>query len=217
MELTGFDFVAGAILLVSGLVGLARGATRELVTVIAFVAAVVGSIFALRFSGPLTHHFIHTAWLAHIAALIVVFIIIYVIVRLMGGQLTRGVRQTALSGLDRTLGFAIGLARGVVAVGVLVILIRAATPPERMPHWFTGAKVYPLANAAGSTLRAFAPKGMELARRVAPTVENALTPEESDADESGNRSGQPPRVAGRHGNTDKERKALDDLVEKSRL
>ncbi|HEY1448442.1 MAG TPA: CvpA family protein [Caulobacteraceae bacterium] len=214
MDLTGFDFVAGAILLVSGLVGLARGATRELVTVIAFVGAVIASIFALRFSGPLAHHFIHTAWLASIAALLVVFIIVYVIVRLVGGQLTRGVRQTALSSLDRTLGFAIGLARGVVAVGVLVILIRAATPPERMPHWFTGAKVYPLANAAGSALRAFAPKGMELARRVAPTVEGALTPEESENGERGMAPGE--RPSSRHGNTDKERKALDDLVEKSR-
>jgi membrane protein required for colicin V production len=217
MELTGFDFVAGAILLVSGLVGLARGATRELVTVIAFVGAVVASIFALRFSGPLAHHFIHTAWLAQIAALIVVFVVVYVIVRLVGGQLTRGVRQTALSSFDRILGFAIGLARGVVMVGVLVLLIRAATPPERMPHWFTGAKVYPLANAAGSTLRAFAPKGMAFARRMAPSVENALTPEDSNADGGDNASGQPPRAAGRHGNTAKERKALDDLVEKSRL
>jgi membrane protein required for colicin V production len=217
MGLTGFDFIAVAILLVSGLVGLLRGATRELVTVIAFVGAAIASVFALRFSGPLAHHFIHTAWLAHIAALIVVFILVYVVVRLVGGQLTRGVRQTALSSLDRTLGLAIGLARGVVAVGILVILIRAATPAERMPHWFTHAKVYPLANAAGSALRAFAPKGMELARQVAPSVENALVPGESDENEGDKSSGGPPRAAGRHGNTDKERKALDDLVEKSRL
>jgi membrane protein required for colicin V production len=217
MGLTGFDFIAGAILLVSGLVGLARGATRELVTVIAFITAVVGSIFALRFSAPLARHFIHTAWLAHIAALIVVFIIVYVIVRLIGGQLTRGVRQTGLSGFDRVLGGVIGLARGVVVVGVLVLLIRAATPPERMPHWFTHARVYPMANAAGSALRAFAPKGMEFARQVAPSVENALTSDEQDGDESGNDATAPHQASGRHGNTVKERKALDDLVEKSRL
>jgi membrane protein required for colicin V production len=215
--LTGFDFIAGAIFLISGLVGLVRGATREVVTVVAFIAAAVTAIFALRLSGPLARHFVHTAWLANIAAFIVVFVIVYIIVRLVGGRLIRGVRQTRLSSLDRILGFAIGLARGAVAVGLLVILIRAATPPERAPHWFTHAKVYPLASAAGSALRAFAPKGMEMAKRVAPTVENAIVPEEPAADGHDSRTGETPRSPGRHGATDKERKALDDLVEKSRL
>ena len=40
--MTGFDYIAGAILLVSGVIGFFRGATRELVTVIAFLAAAVG-------------------------------------------------------------------------------------------------------------------------------------------------------------------------------
>ncbi len=216
MGLTGFDFVACAILLMSGLVGFARGATREVVTVTAFIAAAVGALFLLRFSGPLAHHFIHTTWLAHVAALIVGFIIIYIVVRLVGGRLTQGVRQTALSGLDRILGFAIGLARGAVAIGILVILIRAATPPERMPHWFTHARIYPLANAAGSVLRSFAPKGMAMASHVAPSVENAITADDANADEGESRTAAAPAAAGRHGNTDKERKALDDLVEKSR-
>jgi hypothetical protein len=52
---------------------------------------------------------------------------------------------------------------------------------------------------------------------VAPSVENALTPNDLNADEGDKASGQPPRATGRHGNTAKERKALDDLVEKSRL
>ena len=35
--MTAFDYIAGAILIVSGVIGLARGATREITTVIAFV------------------------------------------------------------------------------------------------------------------------------------------------------------------------------------
>lgn len=214
--MTGFDVAVGAILLISALVGFVRGATREVVTVVAFVAAVVVSIFALRFSAPVARHFIHTVWLAHVAALIAVFVIAYVIVRLIGGRLTRGVRQTSLSGLDRLLGFAIGLARGVVAVGLVVLLIRAATPPERMPRWFTHARTYHLANMAGSALRALGPRGMEMARHVAPAVENALAPEEPDADSGDNQSGATSRPGAHRGYTDKQRKALDDLVEKSR-
>lgn len=206
--MTGFDIFAGAILLVSGLVGFLRGATREVVTVAAFVIAVVVSIFALRFTAPLAGHFIHTHWLAHVAALAGIFLAVYIAVRLAGGMLTRGVRQTALSGLDRVAGFAIGLARGVVAVGVIVLAIRAATPPERLPHWYTQAKTYPLANAAGGALKAFAPKGMAMVRQAAPTVENALTP--GDSEESSDAGGKP------QGYTDRQRGALNVLVEKSR-
>lgn len=214
--MTGFDYVAGAILLVSGAVGFARGATRELVTVIAFVAAAAGSVLLLRFSGPLAHHFIHTAWLARVAALIVGFIAIYIIVRLLGGRLTQGVRQTVLSGPDRLLGFAIGLARGVVAIAILVVLIRAATPPERLPHWFTQARSYPMASAAGSALRALAPKGLAMARNMAPSVESAVTAEGENTDGNHDVTGEAKAPHARHGYTDKERKALDDLVEKSR-
>jgi membrane protein required for colicin V production len=214
--MTGFDYIAGAILLVSGAVGFVRGATRELVTVIAFVAAAVGSVLLLRFSGPLARHVIHTTWLAHVAALIAGFIVIYIIVRLLGGRLTQGVRQTVLSGPDRVLGFAIGLARGVVAIAVLVVLIRAATPPERLPGWFTHARSYPLASAAGSALRALAPRGLAIARNMAPTVENAVTAEGENTDENRGATGEASAPHAHRGYTDKERKALDDLVEKSR-
>ena len=146
--MTGFDLFTGAILLVSGLIGFVRGATRELTTAIAFVLAVAAAIFLLRFSAPVAHHFIHTVWLARVAAIVVVFLVTYVVVRLAGGQLTRGVRQTALSGLDRVAGLAIGLARGVVIVGVMVLLITVATPHERLPSWLTHARAYPLASAA---------------------------------------------------------------------
>jgi membrane protein required for colicin V production len=200
--LTGFDIAAGVILLTSGLVGFARGATREVVTVTAFIVAVAVSIFALRLTGPLTAHFVHVHWLARTAALIGGFLVVYVAVRLAGGALSRGVRQSVLSGPDRLLGAAIGLARGVVVVGLIVLAIRAATPPERLPGWYTHATVYPLANAAGGALQALAPKGMSLMKRAEPEVENAMNAGDGDT-----RS---------QGYSDAQRGALNVLVEKSR-
>ncbi len=208
-----FDYIAGAVLLVSGLMGFARGATREITTVIAFVLAAVVAVFALRFTGPIARHAIHTPWIANTAAILILFILAYIVLRMIGGALTRTVRQTALSGLDRGLGFAIGLVRGLVVIGVFALLINAATPPERMPSWITGARIYPLAEAAGAVLRTFAPKGLKVARGVAPAMTEAVTGETP-----------PPTTApkpargrpGLHGYSDDQRRALDALVEKSR-
>ncbi len=225
--MTVFDVAVGAVLLVSGLIGLARGATREVTTVIALVLAVVAAIAGLRFAGPLARHFIATPWLATAAALLAVFLIVYITLRLLAGRLTQGVRRTALSGLDRGLGFAIGLVRGLVIVAVVQLLISATTPVERMPAWMTRAKLYPLTAAAAHGLRAFAPAGLQMAHAVAGDARDAVN--EADAPPgaqaapetqagpgtrpSGTRPA--PKRADR-GYTDGQRQALDDLVEKSR-
>ena len=90
----------------------------------------------------------------------------------------------------------------VVVVGVVVLAIRAATPPERLPGWYTHATVYPVANAAGGALQALAPQGMSLIRRAAPEVESAMNADDGET--------QP------KGYSDAERGALNVLVEKSR-
>ena len=172
--MTAFDYAAGVLLLVSGLFGFARGATHEITTVVALVVAAILAVAALRFTGPLALHAIHTPWLAKAAAVLLTFIVVYIVLRMIGGALTRGVKQTSLSGLDRLLGFGVGLVRALVALGGFILLIDAATPPERMPAWITGAKLYPLASAAGGALRTFAPQGLKVAHDVAPSLADTV-------------------------------------------
>ncbi|MGI9169184.1 MAG: CvpA family protein [Caulobacteraceae bacterium] len=206
--MTLFDLLAGAVLAVSGLIGYARGATREVTTVIAFVLAAVIAVFALRFTGPLARHFIATAWMANAAAILILFVVAYVVLRWVGGQLTGGVRRTVLSGPDRVLGFAIGVVRGLVVIGAVALLLTAATPPERMPAWVVRARLFPLATAAGGALRAFAPRGFKVAHDMATGAEQAVT---APAEPS------PAKQTARgRGYSESQRKALDDLVEKSR-
>lgn len=214
MGLTGFDIFAGAVLVISAGLGLIRGGTREVVTLSAFVAGAAAAILGIRFAAPLARRFIHTPWLAHVVALIALFLVAYVIVRLIGGRLMQGVRDSSLSGPDRVFGLAFGIVRGLVAVGLVVILIRATTPPERMPTWFTHAKLYPVASTAGRTLRVLGPKGMKLARNIAPSVGGALSTNE--AEDPAPPESRSARTVRRGGYSDRQRKELDELVEKSR-
>jgi membrane protein required for colicin V production len=215
-----FDIAAGLVLIVSAIVGLRRGATREVTTVLAFLAAAVIAVFALRFTGTIARHMVATPWMANVAALLVTFVAAYFILRLIAGVLTRGVQATVLSGPDRVLGGGIGVARGLVAVGACLLLIDAAMPPQRLPVWITGARLYPVADASASLLRAFAPQGWKLAGDAAPGVASEIMGERRDtvdvADDSpAIRSGRDP---GHHdpGYSEQQRKALDVLVEKSR-
>ena len=213
-----FDIIAGLILIVSAIVGLSRGATREVTTIIAFVAAAMIAVFGLRYTGPVARTMVATPWMANVAALLVLFVAAYVLLRLIGGMLTRGVQQTLLSGPDRFLGGGIGVARGLIAVGALLLLVDAAIPPARVPVWITGARLYPLADASAGLLRVFAPQGWKLATVVAPGVAEAVLESPQPSQERTMNDGLPIRSSSERqpGYSEQQRKALDVLVEKSR-
>ena len=168
-----FDVAVLAIFGLSALVGLARGATRELTTMFALFASAALAFLALRFTGPIARHAVHATWLGNAAAFIGVFIVLYFGFRMIGGAMTRGVRSTVLSGPDRVAGAAVGAVRAWVLVGALALLLDAVTPIERMPPWITGARTYPLVTAAAGSLRAFAPRGMKLAKAALPALGSA--------------------------------------------
>jgi membrane protein required for colicin V production len=172
---TQFDLIVILLLAVSGLIGCLRGATREVLTVLAFVLGVAVALFSLRFTGPLFRPLVHVGWLAKAVAALVVFIAVYLLTRILGARLAHNVRHIdSLSLLDRVIGLAFGLVRALVLLGVFQLLFQAATPPGRAPRWIAQATLYPLAVDSGRVLRLLAPQGSAMARTLAPTVEHAV-------------------------------------------
>ena len=196
--MTPFDALALLILAASVGIGFVRGGSSEIVTVVAFILAVMLAIVGLRISGPIARHAIHVGFLANAVAILVVFAIVYAILRLIGRRLTRRIPGAdAGSRTDRLLGALFGLVRGVVALGVLFLLFTVATPPERTPPWVRHAALYPLSRAAGHMLIALGPEGTAVAHKVVGGSGGASA---SDG----------------RGYDDASRRGVDDLVEKTR-
>ncbi len=205
--MTAFDAIALVVLLISGLVGFVRGGTKEVVTVLSFVLAVVIAVLGLRFVGPVARHAIHPALLANAVAVVGVFVVAYALLWAAGHALTGKIREAeALSGLDRAIGVGFGLLRGLVLLGVFYLLINLATPPERAPGWIKHAALYPLSASAGHVLMALAPKGAAMADKVAPALEKVVKDGGSDPQHPGDGQGY----------DEQSRKGVDDLVEKTR-
>ncbi|MET3527322.1 MULTISPECIES: CvpA family protein [Phenylobacterium] len=203
-----FDIVVLSILLASAALGFFSGATREMVRALSFVLAAVIAIYGLRWTAPLARESIDPDWLASVVAGLVVFVVVYATLRITGGAMVRGVHNTHVLGvLDRTIGLGFGVLRALVVLGALHLAFEAATPPDRVPKWMTGAAFYPLTSASAHILKAFAPKGLDMADRLAPSIGGAvLDGSATDQRDSGDAGGYDPR----------ERRRLDDLVEKSR-
>jgi membrane protein required for colicin V production len=181
---TFFDLVVLLLLGVSGLVGFVRGATREVVTVFAFLGGALVALFALRFTGPIARAAIDPDVAGLAAAWIVVFLAVYILLRVMGASLTKRIHQTkALGSVDRFAGIAVGLVRALVLIGVFHLVLHAATPASRLPEWLTGSVSYPLSTAAADGLRVVAREGSATTGSLAPAIKDAVaagseTPEE---------------------------------------
>ena len=180
-----FDLIVILLLAVSGLIGCLRGAVREIMTVFAFVVAVLAALFSLRISGPILGHWLHTPWMANIVAGLVVFVAVYLAARILGARLVHDVRRLDnLSLLDRVVGLGFGLIRGLVLIGLFQLAFHAITPADRMPNWIAQAKLYPLAVDCGQALRALAPQGSAVAAKLTPTLEHAVAVSSAQPDAS---------------------------------
>lgn len=192
-----FDYIVLGLLLVSAGVGFLRGAVREVAAMAALVGAAVLTVVGLPVSAPVVRHVVHPAWLAGIAALLGVFILIYVVLRLMGAALAQRVQRTQVLGaLDRTLGLLIGLVRGLVVLGALYLMFNAATPADLRPRWIVQARTWPLARTMGQGLQAVAPHRFDLASRVQPAFDEVMNARSDD------RSATDAYDARRHGHRD---------------
>jgi len=206
---TPFDIIAGVILLVSCVVGFARGASRELTSALSFIAAAIIALLGLRITGPMFRGMMDPDWAATAAAILVTFVIAFIGLRMLGAALTKGLHANgALGTLDRLMGLAFGLLRGLVVLGVFNLVFNMATPPDRVPSWVSKSALYPLSTASAKVLKVFTPKGTALAGKLAPAIEDAVHDGASDKPSDG-KPGEPSYDRS-------QRRTVDDLVEKSR-
>lgn len=208
LGLTQFDAMVLILLAISAAMGFFRGAMLEIVSLIALVVAAGVAIFGLSTAAPIARKLIHLDWLATAAALIVVFIVVFALIRLIGAAIARQIQQTDFLGaLDRSVGLAIGLARGLLVLGALNLMFNAATPKDLQPHWIVGSTTWPLAQTMGKLITAMAPQGMDIAGRLKPAFDRALHGAAHDAMDDRLKS---------EGYDARQRGEIEDLVEKSR-
>lgn len=180
---TQLDVIVLALLAVSAAVGFARGAVREIFALVALVAAAGLAVFGLPVFGPMVRDVIHPPWLGTAAALVLVFAVAFIALRLIGAGVARQVQSTQMLGfLDRSLGLLIGLGRGLIVLGALYLMFNAATPQDLRPKWITGAQTWPVARNMGRLIEQLTPQGLDLAGRMKPAVDRAVR------DGSGDRS-----------------------------
>ncbi|WP_439634134.1 CvpA family protein [Glycocaulis sp.] len=157
--LAGFDLFALLVLFVSGILALMRGFVREALTIAAFVAAALAALWSRPVFAGLLEGLLGSPLIANIIALAGVFILVYLAVSFVTSSLQPNAKAGEdVNVIDRSLGFVFGLVRGLVLLGLFVLVFKN-TLPGAQPEWLQGARIYPLANATATLLQRLAPEG----------------------------------------------------------
>jgi membrane protein required for colicin V production len=91
------------------------------------------------------------------AARVIIFVVVLVLGGLVSWLARKLIKQTGLSGLDRTLGAAFGLLRAALLVGVAVIVMEFAEV-DREP-WWQEARLRPYAEQVAEAVKYYAELG----------------------------------------------------------
>ena len=153
-SLTEFDALAIALIILSALMGLARGFIRELATLAAFIAAVAGAYYARATFGETASAWTPgslPAWSGQVVLALVVFVIVYAIGAWIGTNLAKTVRGLeGVGAVDRAAGLAFGGARAVVVLVFTAFVAIQAVPEGRMPEWIDRSRLFPYFSAWAS-------------------------------------------------------------------
>ena len=132
-----------AILVISGLCATYRGLVRELLGLAAWGLAAVVALFCLPILNPFMAEYISNPMLCKITTVGVVALIVLVVCTLINAHIAQKLRSSALSGLDRILGFAFGLLRGVVFVVSIYFCAAFIVSSEKMEQYKNENKTMP--------------------------------------------------------------------------
>jgi membrane protein required for colicin V production len=169
MPITLLDGILVGFTLVSAMLAMVRGLSREILSIASWIAAAAAAFFFYPLVLPYVQPYIDNEQIAMVAAAGIVFVIALIIVTLITMKIADWIIDSRIGALDRTLGFLYGAARGilVVAVGLLFFnwLVGANTPA-----WIANAKSRPLLESIGATLEGMLPDDPEnsILKRLSP-------------------------------------------------
>ena len=154
------DIIIAVALLVSIVVGFVRGFVKESIS----IAALVIAIWASLYFGPAVGE-VSQSWLSSVEAQtwfgrILVFAIVLSVGGLLGWGISKLIRLSVLSGLDRMMGSLFGMLRGIIVVALLVIFGQYSGFDN--DEWWLDSRLLPHFEVVADWIKVMAPVGYEL-------------------------------------------------------
>ena len=200
-QLNNLDVIFLIIVGISALVGIARGMTKELLSIIGWVLAAAALFYLVPLVNPFMQTYVSSELLASIVSGMLILLIFCIIWILTVDKLASLIRSSKLSALDRLFGFVFGTARGILLVVLVALLISTLMPEDSKKGVFEKSVLFEQANACVEPLKEMIPQswvdefkaqserfGFGKKKKVEEETEDEKKPEEESKDNKENKA-----------------------------
>ena len=138
--MTGIDIVFIIVLVFATIRAVLRGFVREVVSLSALIGGLICAVFFSRWLGDVIKQWIASPIWRQIVAFLLIFVTVYLILKICENVLRQIIERIHLEGLDRALGLLLGIVEGLAVIIILLLLIQIqpVIAPERLlrDSWF---------------------------------------------------------------------------------
>lgn len=156
MNITLLDGLLIGLMLVSGVLAMIRGFSREILSIGSWVAAAAAAFYFYPrlspFMAQYTAQISSSKTVADIAAAGAIFAVVLIIVSLITMRIADFIVDSRVGPLDRSLGFVFGAARGALLVVIGLLFYNWLLPPESQWPWVANAKSKPVLDSIGESI-----------------------------------------------------------------
>src|SRR5208283_1457931 len=152
------DLAVLAIVLVSALLSMLRGFTREVLAIASWAAAAAAAYSFYPLVVPYLTPYIHKDIVAQASAAAIVFFATLILVSLITVRLSDAILDSKIGALDRTLGFLFGVVRGFLLAVVAFAIFNWLVSEKQQPEWVKTAKTRPVLTDTADKIVAMLPE-----------------------------------------------------------
>ena len=154
------DILIGVAVLISIIVGFIRGFIKEAISIASLLVAIWAALYFGPEVGDLSESWLSSEELQMWFGRVLIFAVVLSIGGLLGWGVSRLIRVSVLSGMDRFFGSLFGAVRGIILGGVFVIGGQFAGFDN--DEWWLGSRLIPHLEIVAGWIKQVAPQGLEL-------------------------------------------------------
>lgn len=179
LHITLVDLFVALVVIASMGFAIYRGFVRETLSIFSWAAAAFATLYFGRYVVPLmTPHF--SPLMSEVMAYSAVFVLVLLPLSFIGHRVSQSVQGSQVGPVDRSLGAAFGVLRGLAVVAMFYILYSLIVPVHAQKAWITTARSLPLIQTSAKVLLSLLPSNQSQfvqERTGKPTTEAAdVTP-----------------------------------------
>jgi len=152
MPFTLLDGILLVVVLISAILAMIRGFTREVFAIASWVAAAAAAYFLWADVFPYVQRYVDDKNIALGISVAGIFFVTLLVVSLITMRISDFVLDSRAGPVDRMFGFAFGAARGLVLVIIAMLFINFFIAPDKQPEWIAMAKSKPWLDSLGQDL-----------------------------------------------------------------